>query len=174
MYLYINLNSICVFLLYLYLLNCILRSARTSCTTFDWWVRTSAPSPPPPPSPRCCCCCYFGCCWCCCWYCCFSCSCCYFCCCCYCCCYLSLLLLLLLYLIIWRDRPLANNNPEWPASCKGLSVTPRHPSHICQDPDSISRTFPGQIVLVAGAAADVKQWWANNDFPQVYLCTLTA
>ena len=29
-------------------------------------------------------------------------------------------------------------------------------------------------VCCSGPAADVKQWWANNDFLQVYLCTLTA
>ena len=57
-------------------------------------------------------------------------------------------------MIIQRDRPFANK----PASCKwssgGTSLLqiiihhPRHPTHLCQDTDSISRTFQEQFVLV--------------------------
>ena len=43
-------------------------------------------------------------------------------------------------MFIGRSWPLANDHPEGPASC--------HPSHLCQDPDSISRTFLEQFVLV--------------------------
>ena len=56
----------------------------------------------------------------------------------------------LLQMIIWRDRPLANDHPEGPAYCKWSSggakllqmiiCHPRHPSQICQDKDLISRT----------------------------------
>ena len=73
----------------------------------------------------------------------------------------------LLKLIILRIRPLANDHLEGPAICKwtswgsglfnwpsggtGLSQMiirqPRHPSHLCQDPDSILWTFLGQFFL---------------------------
>ena len=65
---------------------------------------------------------------------------------------------ILLQMIIQRDRPLANDHPEGPASCKwssgGTSLLqmiicpPCHPSQLCQETDSISRTFLQQFVLV--------------------------
>ena len=61
-------------------------------------------------------------------------------------------------MIIWRDRPLASDFPEDPASCiwssggTGLSQMiirhPHHPIHLSQDLDSISRTFLEQFALV--------------------------
>ena len=62
-------------------------------------------------------------------------------------------------MIIWRGQPLANDHLEGLAYCKissgwtGFSQIiiyhPRHPSHLCQDPDSILRTLFEQFVLVA-------------------------
>ena len=64
----------------------------------------------------------------------------------------------LLQMIIWRDRPFANDLPDDLASCKWsfggsglLQMIIRHPcypSHVCQDSDSISRTFLEQFALV--------------------------
>ena len=71
-------------------------------------------------------------------------------------------------MIIRRSRALANDHPEGPASCKWLSggtgqlqiIFQRcrplandqplscHPSHLCQDPDSISRTFLEYLFLL--------------------------
>ena len=63
-----------------------------------------------------------------------------------------------LQMIIRRDQPLTNDNPEEPASCKWSSRGtgllqmiihhPRHPRPLFQHQDSISRTFPEQLVLV--------------------------
>ena len=64
----------------------------------------------------------------------------------------------LLQMIIQRIRPLANDHPEDLASCKWsyggtgllqmIICHPRHPNHLSQDPDSISRTFLEQFALV--------------------------
>ena len=64
----------------------------------------------------------------------------------------------LLQIIIQRGWPPAKDHTEGPASCKWSSggtgllkiifYQPRHSSHLCQDPDSISRTFLEQFVLV--------------------------
>ena len=63
-----------------------------------------------------------------------------------------------LAMIIPRGQPLANDHPQKPASCKWSSRgsshlqmiirRPHHPSHLCQDSDSTSRTFLEQFVLV--------------------------
>ena len=63
-----------------------------------------------------------------------------------------------LQMIIQRIRPLANDHPEDLASCKWSSGGtgllqmiirhPRHPNHLSQDPDSISRTFLEQFAPV--------------------------
>ena len=53
----------------------------------------------------------------------------------------------LLQMIIWRIWALANDHLEGPASYKWSPVTIRHPNHLSQDPDSISRTFLEQFVL---------------------------
>ena len=60
-------------------------------------------------------------------------------------------------MIIWRDQPLSNGHPAGPASCKWSSRKtgllqviihhPCHPTHLCQDPNSILRTFLGQLFL---------------------------
>ena len=65
----------------------------------------------------------------------------------------------LLQMIIQRIRPLANDHLEDLASCKWSSGGtgllqmiirhPCHPNHLSQDPDSISRTFLEQFVLVS-------------------------
>ena len=75
----------------------------------------------------------------------------------------------LLQMIIQRDRPFANDHPEGLASSKLSSggagllhmnigrdwplandhLSPCHPSHLCQDTGSISRTFLEQCVLVS-------------------------
>ena len=57
-----------------------------------------------------------------------------------------------------RNRPFTNDHPEGSASCKRLSRGsgllqvinhhPRHPRHLCLDPDLISRIFLEQFVLV--------------------------
>ena len=56
-----------------------------------------------------------------------------------------------------RDMPLANDNPEDPASCKWssggtglLQIIIRHPNHFSQDLDSILRTFLEQFALFYG------------------------
>ena len=64
----------------------------------------------------------------------------------------------LLQMIIRRIRPLANDQPENPASNKWSSggtghlqtiiCHPCHPNHLSLDPDSILRTFLEQFVLV--------------------------
>ena len=76
-----------------------------------------------------------------------------------------LLLFLVLQIIIQRIRPLANDHPEDKASCKWssagtglLQMIIHHPSHLCQDPDSISRTFLEQLVLVLITDSREK-WW---------------
>ena len=66
-----------------------------------------------------------------------------------------------LQMIIWRIRPLANDHLEDLASCKWSSGGtgllqmiirhPRHPNHLSQDLDSISRTFLEQFALVTSA-----------------------
>ena len=78
-----------------------------------------------------------------------------------------------LQMIIWRDRPFANDHPEDPASCKwsfgGTSLLQMiichscHPSHLCQDPDSILRTFLELFLLVGGVSVTKKiQLLANH------------
>ena len=64
----------------------------------------------------------------------------------------------LLQMIIQRDWALANDHPEGAASCGSSSRVacllqmiirhPRHPSHLCKVPVSISRSFLEQFVLV--------------------------
>ena len=74
----------------------------------------------------------------------------------------------LLQMIIWRIQPLANNHLEGQATCKWSSRRsgllqmiiwrerplsndirhPRHPNHLSQDLDWISRTFLEQFALV--------------------------
>ena len=49
-------------------------------------------------------------------------------------------------MIIWRDWPLTNDHPS-----------PRHPNHLSQDPDSISRTFLEQFDLVSFFG----MWWVG-------------
>ena len=66
-------------------------------------------------------------------------------------------------MIIWRDRPLANDHLEDLASCKwsyggtGLFQMifrhPSHPNHLSQDLDSILRTFLERFALVFGPKA---------------------
>ena len=51
-------------------------------------------------------------------------------------------------MIIQRIWPLAHDHLEGLASYKWSSVIPRHPNHLSQDPDSISRTFLEQFALV--------------------------
>ena len=80
-----------------------------------------------------------------------------FCCCCCCYCFCFCCCCCLLQMIFQRTRPLATDYPEDPASCKWssggtglLQMIIRHPCHhchLCQDPDSISRTFLEQFVL---------------------------
>ena len=89
------------------------RSARTSCTTFDWCARPSAR-----PQEFC----------------------------------------LLFLLLVVVDVVVVVVDLEGLASCKWSSggtgllqmifCHPHHPSHLCQDPDSISRTFLKQFVLI--------------------------
>ena len=61
-----------------------------------------------------------------------------------------------LQMIIRRDRPFANDLPKDLASCKWssggtgiLQMIIRHPCHVNPDPESISRTFLEQFVLVS-------------------------
>ena len=82
----------------------------------------------------------------------------------------------LLQMIIWMSRPLANDHPESPTFCKWSSggagllqiITwhPCHPSQLCQDPDSISRTFLEQFVLVS------TMWMQSKRGLQVHLDAL--
>ena len=72
-------------------------------------------------------------------------------------------------MIIQRDWALANDHPEGAASCGSSSRVarllqmiirhPRHPSHLCQDPNSISRTFLEQLVLVNLIPVPGKRRW---------------
>ena len=48
---------------------------------------------------------------------------------------------------IRSGRPLAVDHPEGTGLSQVIICHPRHPSHICQDPDSISWTFVEKIVL---------------------------
>ena len=87
----------------------------------------------------------------------------------------------LLQMIIQRDWPLANNQPEGPASYKWSSWgtgllqiifrNPRHPIHLCQYPDSISRTQLEQFVLVSSIFASL-QFISNSIFVFSTLCFL--
>ena len=56
----------------------------------------------------------------------------------------------LLQMIIRKNQPLVNDHPERGATCKWSSVTPI--KLVISDPDSISRTFLEQFVLVRCAS----------------------
>ena len=70
-----------------------------------------------------------------------------------------------LQMIIQRIWPLANDHPEDLASCKWSSggtgllqmiiCHPRHPNHLSQDLNSISRTFLEQFALVISIWSDL-------------------
>ena len=63
-------------------------------------------------------------------------------------------------MIIWRDRPLANDNLEGLASYVQMIIHhPRHPNHLSQDLDSISRTFLEQFALVEQDFRRVLKMW---------------
>ena len=80
----------------------------------------------------------------------------------------------LLQMIIWMDRPLANDHQEGLAYCKWSSGGSgllqmiirhlHHPSHLCQDPESISQTFLVQFVFVHIAILYNFPCWSFSDF----------
>ena len=61
-------------------------------------------------------------------------------------------------LIIRKMRPLANDHPEDPATSND-HLYPRHPNHLSQDLDSISRTFLEQFALVEQDFRRVLKMW---------------